>query len=185
MSFLHRVNAQKLYRRITTHTAGVWTADLALKLLQSRMHIETSSQVPALDLTTVKSAFKSANKRLMMFDYDGTLTPIVKTPSMAVPSALLLSTLERLAEDPNNLIYIISGRDAEFLMLHLGHIKNLGFSAEHGGFLKEPNTDKWINLTEGIDMSWRADVEDIFRCKSFSFSYIGLVTHCAIYRLRS
>lgn len=129
------------------------------------MLIETSNHVPDLDLKAVKSTFGASKKRLLMFDYDGTLTPIVKTPSAAVPSPLLLDTLERLAKDPANIIYIISGRDAEFLMLHLGYIKALGFSAEHGGFVKEPNSDKWINLTAGIDMSWRSDVEDIFRCE--------------------
>lgn len=48
-------------------------------------------------------------------------------------------------------------------MQHLGHIKNLGFSAEHGSFLKEPGETEWKNLTEHIDMSWQVDVENIFR----------------------
>jgi len=98
-----------------------------------------------------------------MFDYDGTLTPIVKVPSAATPSKSLLHSLESLAADPRNVVYIISGRDGDFLMQHLGHIKNLGFSAEHGSFLKEPGETEWKNLTEHIDMSWKNDVENIFR----------------------
>lgn len=96
---------------------------------------------------------------------DGTLTPIVKVPSAAVPSASLLKSLEVLCADPHNVVYIISGRDGDFLSEHLGHIKNLGFSAEHGSFLKEPGETKWKNLTEHIDMSWMTDVEEIFRCR--------------------
>lgn len=68
-----------------------------------------------------------------------------------------------MCADPKNVVYIISGRDSSFLADKLGHIKNLGFSAEHGCFLKLPGSDKWQNLTEGLDMSWRKDVEDIFR----------------------
>ena len=94
---------------------------------------------------------------------DGTLTPIVKVPSAATPSAGLLDSLEKLAADPKNVVYIISGRDGDFLMQHLGHIKGLGFSAEHGSFLREPGETEWKNLTEHIDMSWKTDVEEIFK----------------------
>lgn len=94
---------------------------------------------------------------------DGTLTPIVKVPSAAVPSAGLLKSLETLAADPRNVVYIISGRDGDFLDQHLGHIQGLGFSAEHGSFLKEPGEKTWKNLTEHIDMSWKSDVEEIFK----------------------
>jgi trehalose-phosphatase len=44
----------------------------------------------------------------------------------------------------------------------LGGIPNLGLSAEHGCFVKSPETNKWINLTESIDMSWKNDVIEIF-----------------------
>lgn len=82
---------------------------------------------------------------------------------MAVPSAATLEALEKLSNDPNNIVYIISGRDQAFLELHLGHLKNIGFSAEHGGFVKEPGTGEWKNFTENLDMSWMAEVEEIFR----------------------
>lgn len=93
---------------------------------------------------------------------------------MAIPSEAALEALERLAADPKNVVYIISGRDQAFLDLHLGYIKNLGFSAEHGGFVKEPGTTEWRNFTEKLDMSWMSEVEEIFRyytevrCMSFS-----------------
>ena len=99
-----------------------------------------------------------------MFDYDGTLTPIVKEPSAAVPTEKLLRTLKVLAVDPKNTVWIISGRDQKFLEKHLGEIPGLGLSAEHGCFLKKPHAAKtqWINLTENMDMNWQKDVLDIF-----------------------
>ena len=149
---------------MTAHTAAVWSAELVLKLLESRTAEEATHHTPDLVIPQIRKSFAAAGQRLMFFDYDGTLTPIVKTPSAATPSPILLKSLEKLAADPRNIIYIVSGRDAEFLHQHLGHITNMGFSAEHGCFLKEPGSDNWINLTEGIDMGWRADVEEIFRC---------------------
>lgn len=152
------------YKQVTTHTAAVWQAELSLMLLQARLKEEATHHTPDIEPKMVLNAFQSAKKRVMFFDYDGTLTPIVKTPEAAVPSVECLDTLTRLAADPANVIYIVSGRDRGFLSHHLGHIKNLGFSAEHGCFLKTPGSEEWINLTDGLDMSWRADVEDIFRC---------------------
>lgn len=91
------------------------------------------------------------------------MTPIVKTPSMAVPSEATLEALERLCADPKNLVYIISGRDGDFLIQHLGHIKGLGMSAEHGGFIRAPGETKWTNFTDVLDMSWLGEVEEIFK----------------------
>ena len=82
---------------------------------------------------------------------------------MAIPSEATLEALERLCADPKNLVYIISGRDGDFLLQHLGHIKGLGMSAEHGGFIRAPGETKWTNFTEVLDMSWMQEVEEIFK----------------------
>jgi trehalose 6-phosphate synthase/phosphatase len=82
---------------------------------------------------------------------------------MATPSEATLEALERLSADPKNLVYIISGRDGEFLEQHLGHLSNVGFSAEHGGFVRAPGSKEWTNFTESLDMSWMSEVEEIFR----------------------
>ncbi len=103
-----------------------------------------------------------AKKRLLLLDYDGTLTPIVKVPEMALPSERLLKALEVLSNDPSNVIYIISGRDGGFLGRHLGHLRGIGFSAEHGGFVKEPGQDEYRNLTEDLDMTWMKDIRSVF-----------------------
>lgn len=82
---------------------------------------------------------------------------------MATPSESTLEALEKLSSDPRNVVYIISGRDGGFLEQHLGHLKNVGFSAEHGGFIREPGSSTWTNFTKSLDMSWMAEVEEIFR----------------------
>jgi trehalose-phosphatase len=91
------------------------------------------------------------------------LTPIVKTPSMAVPTEATIEALQRLCADPKNLVYIISGRDGDFLTHHLGHIEGLGMSAEHGGFMRAPGETEWTNFTKVLDMSWLNEVEEIFK----------------------
>ena len=115
---------------------------------------------------------------IFFFFVQGTLAPIVKVPSAAIPSEATLEALEKLSADPQNLVYIISGRDGAFLEQHLGHLKNVGFSAEHGGFFRERGSTVWTNFTKRLDMSWMSEVEEIFRYYTevwvFLFIWIGM-----------
>jgi len=95
--------------------------------------------------------------------FQGTLTPIVKVPSQAIPTERTRKALTALAADPNNVVYLISGRDGDFLDEHWGDVKNLGLSAEHGSFVKSPVQEEFTNMTESLDMSWMSEVEEIFR----------------------
>ena len=71
----------------------------------------------------------------MFLDYDGTLTPLVRDPSMAKPDGELSALLRRLASDRKNTVVITSGRDRRTLEAWLGDIP-LGFVAEHGAWLR-------------------------------------------------
>ncbi|KAF9495147.1 glycosyltransferase family 20 protein [Pleurotus eryngii] len=154
---------RKLYKVVSTHTSHHW-ASVLVKMLLGQMGGEgMARQTPYISGDVLSSRYKAAKKRLFLFDYDGTLAPIVKTPSMAVPSAATLEALEVLSADPANLVYIISGRDGAFLEQHLGHLQNVGFSAEHGGFMRERGSAEWVNFTEKLDMSWMSEVLEIFK----------------------
>ncbi|KAF8727564.1 hypothetical protein AX14_007273, partial [Amanita brunnescens Koide BX004] len=157
------VRHAKLYKVVTTHTSHTWAAVLVKQLLSLLSNHNQARQTPYIPKDRLVAQYEKAKKRLFLLDYDGTLTPIVKTPSMALPTAATLEALTKLAADPKNNVWIISGRDGEFLEQHLGHIDNLGFSAEHGGFLREKGSKEWKNLTNNLDMSWMKDVLDIFK----------------------
>ncbi|KAF7360645.1 Trehalose-6-phosphate phosphatase [Mycena venus] len=146
----------QLHKVVTTHTSHTWAAVLVKMLLGQLGGKETARRTPYIPRDVLESRYHAAKKRLFFFDYDvrspsflllhliprtgAPLAPIVKTPSMAVPSAAALKALERLSADPRNVVYIISGRDGGFLEQHLGHLKNVGFSAEHGGFMRPPGS---------------------------------------------
>ncbi|KAI8799255.1 glycosyltransferase family 20-domain-containing protein [Cladochytrium replicatum] len=152
---------QQQYAHVSTHTAEFWAASFVKELRVCASLPSLLNTTPVLDEDATVRAYKTAERRLIMFDYDGTLTPIVRTPMAALPPPDMLRFLETLVADPKNTVYIISGRDQATLDLWLGHIPNLGLSAEHGSFIKYPG-GKWINLTEDMDFSWKAEVAEIF-----------------------
>ncbi|KAJ4490259.1 glycosyltransferase family 20 protein [Lentinula aciculospora] len=191
-----------LHDVVTTRTSHMWANVLTEMLLQQMtpsVHGKNDANaaggrkgIPYLDIARLRKWYDAASSvpssstiprqptrprakptRLFFFDYDGTLAPIVKIPSAAVPSEQALNALNNLCKDERNLVYIISGRDADFLDEHLGSVgtadggRGLGFSAEHGGFVKEPrkSTDPspWRNFTSKLDMSWMSEVYEVFR----------------------
>ena len=88
------------------------------------------------------TAYKSAKKRLLLIDYDGTLTGFHVNHQKATPSEEVLNTLQRLCGDPSNHLAIISGRPADFLEKHFGELA-LDLIAEHGHMTREKGSVVW------------------------------------------
>jgi trehalose 6-phosphate synthase/phosphatase len=151
-----------LYHQVVSHTSHTWAATLIKLLVQQLLSEQTAHFTPPLNRQQLIQSHHQAAKRLFLLDYDGTLTPIVKDPAAALPPKKLLDALERLSHDDRNVIYIISGRDEKFLSQHLGHLKRVGFSAEHGGYMKDVGSDKWVNLTKELDMTWMKTIKGVF-----------------------
>ncbi|KAL1921421.1 uncharacterized protein VTP21DRAFT_11137 [Calcarisporiella thermophila] len=156
------VKHAQLYNHVTAHTAKYWATNLIMQLLANASTPDQSCPTPLLDEEVLVEKYKSSKHRLLMFDYDGTLTPIRKQPHEATPSEEMLKYLQMLCDDPQNVVWVISGRDQQTLAEWLGGIRNLGLSAEHGCFMRQPGSEKWVNLTEQLDMSWQAEVNAIF-----------------------
>ncbi|KAF9362494.1 threalose-6-phosphate phosphatase [Mortierella sp. NVP85] len=157
-----RTRHSLLKKHVLAHTAQFWAKNFIKELILNVGTWDQSTPTPYLDHNIITDRYRKARKRLLMFDYDGTLTPIRKTPGAAVPQEHMLKALRALVADPNNIVWVISGRDQVVLEEWLGGVGNLGFSAEHGSFMRQPGSKKWVNLTESLDMGWKNDVVEIF-----------------------
>lgn len=153
----------KLYKHVITNTVATWSRQFLNRLLTNLSSFDQSVATPALDRAKLVKQYRKARRRLFMFDYDGTLTPIVKDPQAAIPSDRVLRTLKSLSADPRNAVWIISGRDQAFLDEWMGHIPELGLSAEHGCFIRQPRSDDWENLAEQTNMGWQKEVIEVFQ----------------------
>ncbi len=130
--------------------------------MKTRETIQKYSATQYLDLKTVKEVYQQARDCYFFLDYDGTLTPIVKTPSAARPSQATLDSLRGLVQNLKNKVFVISGRDQATLEAWLGEIDGLGMSAEHGCFLKMPGSTEWTDLIADHNEDWKASVTQVF-----------------------
>lgn len=152
----------RLYKKVTSNTIQHWTSTFIRDTIEHSAITHTNHYTPTLNRPLLLKNYQESERRLFLFDYDGTLTPIVQDPAAAIPSDKLNRVLDVLTQDPKNQFWIISGRDQAFLEKWMGK-KNVGLSAEHGCFMKDLGAKEWLNLTEQFDMSWQQKVKDVFQ----------------------
>ena len=102
--------------------------------------------------------YQKAERRLFLFDYDGTLAPFAARPEDAAPDNELLEILAALAGDEANHLVIISNRDKITLDKWVGHIK-MDLSAEHGVWLRMWGSP-WEQI-EPVDGGWKEQIRPI------------------------
>ena len=138
--------------------AKLWAVQV-IPQLQSMMTPKT----PLLDKQSFKQRYQQARRRIFFLDYDGTLTPIVTSPEDAIPSQKCLQILSKLTDDPDNEVYVISGRSQASLVDFLGTVPKLGLSAEHGSFLRTCDHQDWsTTVAPPSTSSWRDQALSVF-----------------------
>ncbi|OMJ09245.1 Trehalose-phosphatase [Smittium culicis] len=150
-----------MYNFVRSHNSEFWANSFINAINTNCATQSERHSIPLLDTITISESYKNSKKRLILLDYDGTLVPITNIPANAIPSSKTIESLTLLCEDPKNAVWVISGRDSEFLNKHLGSIKGLGLSAEHGGFVRHPYRD-WESLVDQLDLSWKTQIKNIF-----------------------
>ncbi|OLY92665.1 trehalose 6-phosphate synthase/phosphatase [Cnuella takakiae] len=149
-----------MQQRLSRYDVNHWIEDF-LQQLQEAKQEQQRNEINLLDPDEVKEileAFHKAEKRCILLDYDGTLSPIQKLPSMAKPSEELLELLIQLCSDPRNEVVVISGRDADTLEGWLGQLP-LSLVAEHGACIRLRN-ESWQTLSNQSP-SWKEAIKPI------------------------
>jgi len=148
---------QKLSKQINHISVARWTNTFLTEACK-RFVLDASR----LDMKKLGNAYTKSSKRLLVFDYDGTLSPLVDDPEAAIPTKSVMDSLIRLSSDVHTAFWLVSGRSRVFLEKHFGHIETIGLSAEHGCFMKRPGTKEWVSLAESIDMGWHTVAGKVF-----------------------
>lgn len=131
----------------------------------------------------LKEEFRKASRKLMLFDYDGTLVNYTPVPETALLPESVSAIIDRLAADPDATIYIITGRgyrDIENLIEDLP----INIIAEHGAMIRKNGVWKSIAKDDG---SWKKSILPLFRQITLSCpdSFIEEKTFSATWHYRT
>ena len=151
----------KMQKRISRQDVKKWAKDFVVELLDIKTRNREILQkvVGKRQMDQIKKAYDDAESRLILLDYDGTLSPFVKKPEDAVPSSKVIELLKRMNADSKNKVVINSGRNHQILDKWFKGL-DLDFAAEHGMFYKENN--KWHkNIPEKI--IWDEEILNIIQ----------------------
>jgi trehalose 6-phosphate synthase/phosphatase len=128
---------QIMQNRLRRYDVKRWAHDFLSTLAGVRdidNRIEAKLLSPA-EWSEVVRRYKTSRRRVLFLDYDGTLTPLARYPTMARPDDKILALLRSLAAAPGNDVVIISGRGRHALDSWFGALP-VGLVAEHGAWLK-------------------------------------------------
>lgn len=158
-----------MQRRIADYDVHKWINEFFEQLTNIKREQE-KQKVKVLDEHTINKMldeFARASRRSILLDYDGTLVPFQKLPSLAVPGTDLLKLLNSLASDEANEITIISGRDNDILEKWFGHLP-VTLVAEHGAFIRYKNENWQQQVSQSNE--WKEEVRPLLKL---------FVTRCA------
>ena len=158
-----------MQRRLQEYDVVKWVNDFLDQLKETKKE-QQKLIVKVIDERVVKNIcrhYAASEKRVLMIDYDGTLVPIRKTPSEAIPDSNVRALISSLSSDPKNHVAVISGRDSDTLEKWFGDLP-ITLVAEHGAGLKMKN-EAWQQMANVSDQ-WKEQVRRIMQL---------FVTRCA------
>ncbi|KAL6242288.1 Trehalose-6-P synthase/phosphatase complex subunit [Rhinocladiella similis] len=156
-----------LYDIVVNQNATTWY-DRYMKALNhawKEHSVREATSVPRMSVSSVKSKYQNASKRLIILDYEGTLA------SWGSPTDIILTTPKRaidvlndLIEDTKNIVYVMSSRMPEELERLFSPVSGLGIIAENGAYVRAPDTDEWEELSNSEHAKvWKKGVRSILQ----------------------
>lgn len=130
------IRQQKLYRYVSSNTATAWSMQFLSDLRDAvQQNKRGSTQLPKLDVKHIVSAYRQAANRVIILDYDRTLTPQHALLPLAAVGPNFKSLLDTLSADESNTVFIVSARERKFLETWLQGVR-VGVAAEDGFFYR-------------------------------------------------
>ncbi len=150
---------RKMQERLRKYNVGNWASAFMKDLNQLTMEhdLHRVNLVNDQVLQEMTQAYLSAERKLLMLDYDGTLMGFHVDPQAVVPDAELLHSLEVLAKAPGNTLIVNSGRDHLTLEKWLGHL-GIDMAAEHGVWRRRKG--RW-QQAPGMTNAWKVKVMEV------------------------
>ncbi|MCF0055449.1 bifunctional alpha,alpha-trehalose-phosphate synthase (UDP-forming)/trehalose-phosphatase [Dyadobacter sp. CY356] len=150
---------EAMQTRIRDYDIFAWTNDFFTQMIMLEQEHERLRQVFLTNkgIDAIRKAYSASSNRILFFDYDGTLAPIVPDPAKAIVSVDTKKLIMDLAK--RDTVIIISGRDRYFLH-DLFHDLPVHIIAEHGALVKTKDSTEWV-LNESYEENWKESIRPI------------------------
>ncbi len=152
----------RMQERLRRYDIHYWATDFIEKLESAVEHQQTylSKRLAGSTRRSVANAYATAERRLILLDYDGTLLPYMDRPDRAVPDADLRRLIVKLTANRNNDVVLISSRGREFMTEHLGEL-GAGMIASHGVWTRRAG-EEWEQLVP-VEPDWKSELAPIMQ----------------------
>lgn len=146
-----------LQKRLKRYNIEKWATDFlnALDKVRQNEQKYLAKKLTVANKSSIVDVLKESNNRIFFLDYDGTLTDFYDNPQHAKPDTELYALLDKLAENPNNRVVLISGRDRKTFEAWFGD-KPYTLIVEHGVWIRSAGSD-W-EMIEQLDDSWKDNI---------------------------
>ena len=151
-----------LQDRLRRYNVVRWAEDF-IQALVGTQNTEAARRARMLSgkvLAGLIQQYRSAARRALLLDYDGTLVPFVEDPKLARPDREVLELLTALSAAPGNEVVIVSGRPRRDLEEWVGALP-VALVAEHGVWLR-PKGGAW-RMLKAIITEWKERVRPILQ----------------------
>lgn len=152
---LHRIDFMQ--KRLRNYDVNRWAGEF-MQQLRSAHEAQENMKIKILNPTSeerICNEYHTAAHRLLLFDYDGTLSPLVRFPHLAAPTETILTLLTALSADERNSVIINSGRPCTTLENWFGSLP-VALIAEHGAFIRKAG-QAW-DQTIPVNTEWKEHV---------------------------
>jgi trehalose 6-phosphate synthase/phosphatase len=153
---------QVLQDRLRRYNVIRWAEDFVQAVIASQ-RTEAARQARALigkSQVGLIQQYRSATRRAVLLDYDGTLVPFVADPKLARPDSEVLELLAGLSAEVGTEVMIVSGRSRRDLEEWFGK-SPVGLVAEHGVWLR-PKGGEW-RMLKALTSEWKERVRPILQ----------------------
>ena len=149
-----------LQKRLRRYGVEKWAQDFMKALRSTRENRDSfkSTRISSEVSEKIMNDFKSAKKRILFIDYDGTLVGFTDKPENAKPDAELKELIRELNADENTNVVLISGRDKNTLGDWWQDVP-VELISEHGVWNRQINGD-W-QLSENVKSDWMEIVRPV------------------------
>jgi trehalose 6-phosphate synthase/phosphatase len=146
---------QQRLRRYDVHR---WARDIVTELRQDsrRDALVNAKRLSAGERKKLVEEYERRSRRMLLLDYDGTLTGFTRRPADARPSQDLLALLGALAADPRNSVALVSGRDRKILEQWFGTLP-IHIAAEHGAWVRDRGSP-W-RMFKSMTAEWKQKLQ--------------------------